>query len=149
MLVKGEVQTAEKIAHKSVHFFFGALPQMNRSFISSSSESTRPHRRWRKRGQRRCKQLKNSLQICALFLLRFRFIRERKTSRKAAKEMKGGKMNPRMPKGEAPKLYLGVHACLVFPDSRNEEAVLDLMRRFSSAARFAYNRLLEAQGSPG
>jgi hypothetical protein len=25
-------------------------------------------------------------------------------------------MNPRMPKGEAPKLYLGVHARLVFPD---------------------------------
>jgi IS605 OrfB family transposase len=48
-----------------------------------------------------------------------------------------------MPKGEAPKLYLGVHTRLVFPDSRDEEAVLDLMRRFSSAVRFAYNRLLE------
>jgi len=54
-------------------------------------------------------------------------------------------MNPRMPKGEAPKLYLGVHARLVFPDPRDEEAVLDLMRRFSSAVRFAYNRLLEGR----
>jgi IS605 OrfB family transposase len=54
-------------------------------------------------------------------------------------------MNPRMPKGEAPKLYLGVHARLIFPDHRDEAAVLDLMRRFSSATRFAYNRLLEGQ----
>ena len=35
--------------------------------------------------------------------------------------------------------YLGVHARLVFPDPRDEKAVLDLMRRFSSATRFAYN----------
>ncbi len=54
-------------------------------------------------------------------------------------------MNPRMPKGAAPKLFLGVHARLVFPDHRDEAAVLDLMRRFSSATRFAYNRLLEGQ----
>jgi IS605 OrfB family transposase len=54
-------------------------------------------------------------------------------------------MNPRMPKGEAPKLYLGVHARLVFPDHRDEASVLDLMRRFSSATRFAYNRLLEGR----
>jgi predicted transposase len=54
-------------------------------------------------------------------------------------------MNPRMPKGKAPKLYLGVHARLVFPDHRDEAAVLDLMRRFSSATRFAYNRLLEGK----
>jgi IS605 OrfB family transposase len=54
-------------------------------------------------------------------------------------------MNPRMPKGEAPKLFLGVHARLVFPDHRDEAAVLDLMRRFSSATRFAYNRLLEGK----
>jgi len=54
-------------------------------------------------------------------------------------------MNPRMPKGEAPKLYLGVHARLVFPKKEDERAVLDLMRRFSSATRFAYNRLLEGQ----
>jgi predicted transposase len=62
-----------------------------------------------------------------------------------AKEAKEGKMNPGMPKGEAPKLYLGVHARLVFPKKEDEQAVLDLMRRFSSATRFAYNRLLEGQ----
>jgi IS605 OrfB family transposase len=54
-------------------------------------------------------------------------------------------MNPRMLKGAAPKLYLGVHARLVFPDHRDEAAVLDLMRRFSSATRFAYNCLLEGK----
>jgi IS605 OrfB family transposase len=54
-------------------------------------------------------------------------------------------MNPRMPKGEAPKLYLGVHARLVFLKKEDEQAVLDLMRRFSSATRFAYNRLLEGK----
>jgi IS605 OrfB family transposase len=54
-------------------------------------------------------------------------------------------MNLGMPKGAAPKLYLGVHARLVFPDHRDEVAVLDLMRRFSSATRFAYQRLLEGQ----
>jgi IS605 OrfB family transposase len=54
-------------------------------------------------------------------------------------------MNPRMPKGAAPKLFLGVHARLVFPDHRDEAAVLDLMRRFSSTTRFAYNRLLEGK----
>jgi IS605 OrfB family transposase len=54
-------------------------------------------------------------------------------------------MNPRMPKGEAPKLFLGVHARLVFLKKEDERAVLDLMRRFSSAIRFAYNRLLEGQ----
>jgi IS605 OrfB family transposase len=54
-------------------------------------------------------------------------------------------MNPRMPKGAAPKLYLGVHARLVFLKKEDEQAVLDLMRRFSSATRFAYNRLLEGK----
>jgi predicted transposase len=54
-------------------------------------------------------------------------------------------MNPRMPKGAAPKLYLGVHAHLVFLKKEDEQAVLDLMRRFSSATRFAYQRLLEGQ----
>jgi predicted transposase len=54
-------------------------------------------------------------------------------------------MNPGMPKGAAPKLFLGVHARLVFPKKEDEQAVLDLMRRFSSAIRFAYNRLLEGQ----
>jgi IS605 OrfB family transposase len=42
-------------------------------------------------------------------------------------------------------LYLGVHARLVFPDPSDEEAVLDLMRRFSSATRYAYRRLLEGK----
>ncbi|ALJ90614.1 transposase, IS605 family, OrfB [Thermus aquaticus Y51MC23] len=93
----------------------------------------------------RYKQLKNSPQIRTLFLFRSQFIQKRKTSRRVAKEAKGGKMNPGMPKGEAPKLFLGVHARLVFPDHRDEAAVLDLMRRFSSATRFAYQRLLEGK----
>ncbi len=54
-------------------------------------------------------------------------------------------MNPGMPTGEATKLFLGVQARLVFPDPKDERAVLDLMRRFSSAVRFAYNRLLEGK----
>jgi predicted transposase len=54
-------------------------------------------------------------------------------------------MNPGMPKGAAPKLYLGVHARLVFLKEEDERAVLDLMRRFSSAVRFAYQRLLEGK----
>jgi predicted transposase len=54
-------------------------------------------------------------------------------------------MNPGMPKGAAPKLFLGVHARLVFLKKEDEQAVLDLMRRFSSAVRFAYQRLLEGQ----
>ncbi len=54
-------------------------------------------------------------------------------------------MNPGMPKGAASKLYLGVHARLVFLKEEDEQAVLDLMRRFSSATRFAYNRLLEGK----
>lgn len=51
----------------------------------------------------------------------------------------------RMPRTKAPKLFLGVHARLVFPEPADEKAVLDLMRRFSSATRFAYNRLLEGK----
>jgi len=54
-------------------------------------------------------------------------------------------MNSGMPKGANPKLYLGVQARLVFLKEEDERAVLDLMRRFSSATRFAYNRLLEGQ----
>jgi predicted transposase len=54
-------------------------------------------------------------------------------------------MKPGMHEAKAPKLYLGVHARLVFPDPRDEEAVLDLMRRFSSATRYAYRRLLEGK----
>jgi len=54
-------------------------------------------------------------------------------------------MNPRMPKTKAPKLYLGVQARLVFLKKEDEQAVLDLMRRFSSATRYAYQRLLEGR----
>jgi IS605 OrfB family transposase len=48
-----------------------------------------------------------------------------------------------MPKGKPPKLFQGVQARLVFLRKEDERAVLDLMRRFSSAVRFAYQRLLE------
>ena len=41
--------------------------------------------------------------------------------------------------------YQGVQARLVFPEREDEKAVLDLMRRFSAAKRFAYNRLLEGR----
>jgi len=54
-------------------------------------------------------------------------------------------MKPGMPKGEAPKLFLGVHARLVFLKKEDEQAVLDLTRRFSAATRFAYNRLLDGK----
>ncbi|WP_003046149.1 IS200/IS605 family accessory protein TnpB-related protein [Thermus aquaticus] len=54
-------------------------------------------------------------------------------------------MNPGMPEAKAPKLYLGVHARLVFLKEEDEQAVLDLIRRFSSATRFAYRRLLEGK----
>jgi IS605 OrfB family transposase len=54
-------------------------------------------------------------------------------------------MNPGMPKGAAPKLYLGVHARLVFLKKEDKQAVLDLTRRFSAATRYAYNRLLEGK----
>jgi IS605 OrfB family transposase len=57
----------------------------------------------------------------------------------------GGKISVGMPKGANPKLYLGIHARLVFLKKEDEQAVLDLMRRFSSATRFAYNRLLEGK----
>jgi IS605 OrfB family transposase len=54
-------------------------------------------------------------------------------------------MNPGMPKSANPKLYTGVQARLVFLKKEDEQTVLDLMRRFSSATRYAYNRLLEGQ----
>jgi IS605 OrfB family transposase len=54
-------------------------------------------------------------------------------------------MNRRMPKGEPSKVFQGAHARLVFLKEEDERAVLDLMRRFSSATRFAYRRLLEGQ----
>jgi IS605 OrfB family transposase len=88
---------------------------------------------------------KNSPQIRTLPLFRSRFIRKHKSSRKAAKRQRGSKMNPRMPKGKPSKLFQGVHARLVFLEKEDERAVLDLMRRFSSAVRFAYNRLLEGK----
>jgi len=50
-----------------------------------------------------------------------------------------------MPKGKASKLFQGIHAQLIFLKKKDEQAVLDLMRRFSSATRFAYNRLLEGK----
>jgi predicted transposase len=50
-----------------------------------------------------------------------------------------------MPKAEPSKVFQGVHARLVFLKEGDERAVLDLMRRFSSATRFAYNRLLEGK----
>lgn len=53
-------------------------------------------------------------------------------------------MNPGMPKGEAPKLYLGAHALLVFK-KEGERGILGLMRCFSSTTRFAYNRLLKGK----
>jgi Hypothetical protein len=42
-------------------------------------------------------------------------------------------------------VFLGAHARLVFLKEEDEQAVLDLTRRFSGATRFAYNRLLEGQ----
>jgi len=53
-----------------------------------------------------------------------------------------------MPKGEAQKLFLGTRAHLVFLKKEEERAVLDLMRKFSNAARFAYShpKALRAPG---
>jgi IS605 OrfB family transposase len=42
-------------------------------------------------------------------------------------------------------VFLGAHARLVFLKEEDEQAVLDLMRRFSSATRFAHQRLLEGK----
>jgi IS605 OrfB family transposase len=50
-----------------------------------------------------------------------------------------------MPKSANPKLYTGAQARLVFLKKEDERAVLDLMRRFSSATRYAYQRLLEGK----
>jgi hypothetical protein len=49
------------------------------------------------------------------------------------KKAKGSKMKQGMPKAEVQNLYLSVHARLVFLKKEDEQAVLDLMRRFSSA----------------
>jgi IS605 OrfB family transposase len=50
-----------------------------------------------------------------------------------------------MRRGKPSRVFQGAHARLVFLDKEDERAVLDLMRRFSSAVRFAYNRLLEGE----
>lgn len=39
--------------------------------------------------------------------------------------------------------FQAVQAKLVFPHKEDKRSILDLMRRFSSATPFAYNRLLE------
>jgi IS605 OrfB family transposase len=54
-------------------------------------------------------------------------------------------MKPGMPEAKAPKLFLGVHARLAFLKKEDEQAVLDLTRRFSAATRFAYNHLLDGK----
>jgi IS605 OrfB family transposase len=54
-------------------------------------------------------------------------------------------MNPGMPKDKPSRVFQGVHARLVFLKEENEQAVLDLTRRFSAATRFAYQRLLEGK----
>jgi hypothetical protein len=46
-----------------------------------------------------------------------------------------------MPKSRNPKLFVGVHARLVFLKEEDERAVLDLMRRFSGATRIVCNTL--------
>nr|BAL53094.1 hypothetical conserved protein [uncultured Deinococcota bacterium] len=43
------------------------------------------------------------------------------------------------------KAFTGVQALLVFPSGEDHKAALDLMRRFSAAVRYAYNRLLEGK----
>jgi hypothetical protein len=48
------------------------------------------------------------------FSLSFPVHPKAKTSQRAAKEAKEGKMKPRMPEAKAPKLFLSVHARLVF-----------------------------------
>lgn len=44
-----------------------------------------------------------------------------------------------------PRSFVGVEALLVFPDHGDYVATLDLMRRFSAAYRYGYNRLLEGE----
>ncbi len=51
-----------------------------------------------------------------------------------------------MPKrGKRKADFQGVHALLVFPFVEDFHLLLDLMRRFSAATRYAYNRLLEGR----
>jgi IS605 OrfB family transposase len=54
-------------------------------------------------------------------------------------------MNRQMPEGKPPKLFQGAQARLVFLKKEDDRVVLDLMRRFSSATRYAYKRLLEGR----
>jgi transposase, putative, N-terminal domain len=63
----------------------------------------------------------------------------------SGKRGKKGIMNSRVSRGKPPRIFQGVHARLLFLDKEDERAVLDLMRRFSSATRFAYQRLLEGK----
>nr|WP_234554003.1 IS200/IS605 family accessory protein TnpB-related protein [Thermus caliditerrae] len=46
---------------------------------------------------------------------------------------------------KAKDAYTGLEALLVFPDHGDYVATLDLMRRFSSAVRYGYKRLLEGE----
>jgi predicted transposase len=80
--------------------------------------------------------------LSLLFTVR---LRVQKLAEGGERGRKRGIMNHRMPKGKPPKAFQGVHARLVFLKKEDERAVLDLMRRFSSATRYAYNRLLEGR----
>jgi len=44
---------------------------------------------------------------------------------------------------------LTIQAKLVFDSEKDKQEVLDLMRRWSSCVRFAYNRLLEGKSRNG
>ncbi|MDN5331148.1 MAG: hypothetical protein PWP45_373, partial [Tepidanaerobacteraceae bacterium] len=46
---------------------------------------------------------------------------------------------------EVRKGMVTIQAKLIFQSSEDKQEVLDLMRRWSSCARFAYNRLLEGK----
>ncbi len=50
-----------------------------------------------------------------------------------------------MPRRKGASCFQGVQARLVFSHEGDKRAVLGLMRRFSAAVRFAYNRLLEGK----
>jgi IS605 OrfB family transposase len=95
--------------------------------------------KWRRR-----KQLKNSPKSAHFLSFVPGSSKSTKVHRGRRKRQKGGIMKPGMPRGKPSKVFQGVHARLVF-EKEDERAVLDLMRRFSSATRFAYNRLLEGK----
>jgi len=52
-------------------------------------------------------------------------------------------MNPGMPRGEPFKVFQDIQVRLVFLRWEGGQALLDLMRLFSNAMRFAHNRSLE------